>query len=101
MVLAGVVVGLFVVQKPGEAVAGLLGMIIGGVLTRLNDVFKLVSDSWAGVQWGALTKKLGDSKPADSKDEVKEVKVVNPPEDPVNTTETTATEGNPWDGEGD
>lgn len=93
---AGILLSKHAIPSAG---VGLLGTIVGGVITQFNSIIKLVQVSWESGAWSKMTESLAASGPAVDPDhpqpvtvitdpgaEPQEVKVVNEADAPVPTT---------------
>lgn len=64
VVLFAVVAGVFLAGPIPSAGVGLLGTIVGGVLSSFNSIIKLIQTSWESGQWGKMTDALASSGPS-------------------------------------
>lgn len=85
-VIMAVVAGVFLAGPIPSAGVGLLGTIVGGVLSQFNSIIKLIQVGWESVQWGKMTDNLAAAAPAIDPATPQPVRVVNEPEEPVPTT---------------
>lgn len=82
-VLGGIVAGVYWTRTVPDKGDVLLGGISTGLILFLRDLVQAVRQSWAEVTQGKITDQLANAAPP--ADGPQDVKVINPPEEPVQT----------------